>query len=101
MQRETNLKFDLTCDCEDGAQLGDEIQHAKMISKVIKNTEIEKQRVGVRVPEIKNKNWKKIANHLIGECGDKLSYITIPKVDSYKEAAIGIEYGSRFFNKCF
>ncbi len=71
--------FDITMDCEDGAQEGREKEHAKMIVDIQKS-EINKHKMsGVRIHDYSNKHWKEDVDILVPGIGDIVAYITIPK----------------------
>ncbi|EPG67170.1 CoA ester lyase [Leptospira wolffii] len=71
--------FDITMDCEDGAQTGKEKEHAEMIVR-IQNSELNKHNMsGVRIHDYTNAYWKQDVDIIVPGAGNKIAYITIPK----------------------
>ncbi len=71
--------FDITMDCEDGAQEGQEKAHAELIVK-LQNGELNKHNMsGVRIHDYSNKHWQQDVDILVPGAGNRLAYITIPK----------------------
>lgn len=71
--------FDITMDCEDGAQTGKEKEHAEMIVR-IQNSDLNKHKMsGVRIHDYSNAFWKQDVDIIIPGAGEVIAYITIPK----------------------
>ena len=84
--------FDITCDCEDGAASGQEVEHTKMIVRVL-NSEANKYKMaGVRIHDYTHPAWKQDIDILVAGAGHLLSYITIPKCTSLAQASEMISY---------
>lgn len=92
LQQELGAIFDITCDCEDGAQAGKEAEHAEMIARLIASDENKYDRVGVRIHDYKHFHWQKDIDILIPAIGNKLAYITLPKVSKAKHVKKIIKY---------
>jgi citrate lyase subunit beta/citryl-CoA lyase len=84
--------FDLTCDCEDGAQAGGEKEHAEMIVRVLNGPANRRKMAGARIHAPGQAHWKQDLDILVSGAGDLLSHITVPKVTSAKQAAQAIAY---------
>lgn len=84
--------FDITCDCEDGAETGKEIDHAEMIVTMINSDSNKHKMAGVRIHDYSHSDWKQDVDILVPGAGEKLSYITIPKTESYDNTLEMIEY---------
>ncbi|HEY2629570.1 MAG TPA: aldolase/citrate lyase family protein, partial [Usitatibacter sp.] len=84
--------FDITCDCEDGAEAGKEKQHAEMIVEVLSSAKNTFQMAGVRIHDYTHAHWKKDIDILVGGAGKALAYVTIPKSTSLDQAAEMIAY---------
>jgi len=82
LQQELGPCFDITFDCEDGAPLGEEENHAYLVASLINSPENQFGRVGVRVHDPQSPHFTQDIEILISECGNRLAYITIPKVES-------------------
>lgn len=79
LQNQKGGVFDITMDCEDGAQEGREKQHAEMIV-AIQNGALNKHKMsGVRIHDYTNRHWQGDVDILVPGCGNALAYITIPK----------------------
>jgi citrate lyase subunit beta/citryl-CoA lyase len=87
--------FDLTCDCEDGAQAGKEKEHAEMIVRVLNSAANKRKMAGVRVHDPGHALWKQDLDILVSGAGDMLSHITLPKATSAKQVAEAIVYIQR------
>jgi citrate lyase subunit beta/citryl-CoA lyase len=71
--------FDITCDCEDGAETGKEKAHAEMIVRVLTSSLNVHKMAGARIHDYTHPHWKKDIDILVGGAGAVLAYITIPK----------------------
>ncbi|MCB1192149.1 MAG: CoA ester lyase [Leptospiraceae bacterium] len=84
--------FDITMDCEDGAQTGQEKAHIEMIVRVL-NSELNKHKMsGVRIHDYSNQYWKQDVDILIPGAGNIVSYITIPKSTRATQVEEMIQY---------
>ncbi|HNI98324.1 MAG TPA: aldolase/citrate lyase family protein [Leptospiraceae bacterium] len=79
LQNKMGGLFDITMDCEDGAQTGKEKEHAEMIVR-IQNSDLNVHKMsGVRIHDYTNAHWKDDVDVIIPGAGEKIAYITIPK----------------------
>jgi len=92
LQTERGAVFDLTCDCEDGAPVGKEAEHVEMVASVVGSADNRFGRVGVRVHDIDHPAWRNDVDVLLSRAGDRLAYLTLPKVGSARAAEAMIEY---------
>ncbi len=92
LQAEFGDVFDITCDCEDGAPTGEERDHAQMVARLLNDAENAAKRAGVRIHDPSHSAWKQDVDILIGESGESLASMTVPKPLSYDDAAIAVEY---------
>ena len=90
--------FDVTLDCEDGAPVGGEIDHANMVvAGVIKtcvapkivaisankqSDKKSKRRVAVRVHAVDHASFESDIDIVVGKAGAYLSHVMVPKVDT-------------------
>jgi len=79
IQAELGPIFDITCDCEDGAAAGQEIEHAEMIVRVLQSEANQHKMAGVRIHDYTHPAWRQDLNIFIKNIGDIVAYITIPK----------------------
>lgn len=92
IQSSKNLKFDITCDCEDGAPIGGEKQHAVMIATLLKELSSEQNRLGVRIHDPLHASCREDIEILLTESGPNIAYLTIPKPSGYDDAAATVDY---------
>src|SRR6187402_992673 len=79
--------FDVTCDCEDGAQAGQEKEHAAMIVDVLNSKANKHHMAGVRIHDYTHPHWKKDIDIVVGGAGRVLAYVTLPKCTTTAQAA--------------
>jgi citrate lyase subunit beta/citryl-CoA lyase len=84
--------FDITCDCEDGAASGQEVEHAEMIVRVLNSEANVHKMAGARIHDYTHPAWKQDIDILVSGAGKLLSYITIPKCTSLAQASEMIAY---------
>ena len=73
--------FDVTLDCEDGAPVGGEADHAAMVVALVALA-ASKARVAVRVHAVDHPAFESDIATIAGKVGDQLSHIMVPKVES-------------------
>jgi citrate lyase subunit beta/citryl-CoA lyase len=71
--------FDITADCEDGAPVGGEREHAQMIAAVIGSPANRFGRVGIRIHDISHPHWQKDLEIILQAAGARVAYVTLPK----------------------
>jgi citrate lyase subunit beta / citryl-CoA lyase len=77
--------FDVTADCEDGAPVGAEREHAAMVGDLIGSSVNSFNRIGMRIHDPAHANWHTDLEVALPRCGDKIAFITVPKVVSAEE----------------
>ena len=92
LQSELGAIFDITCDCEDGAPAGEELEHAEMVARLLNDPDNAYKRAGVRIHDPSHAAWKQDVDILIGESGAGIAYITVPKATSHNQTAVAVEY---------
>ena len=92
LQESLGPVFDITCDCEDGAASGQEREHAEMIVRVLTSDVNKNKMAGARIHDYTHPAWKLDVDILVPGAGQVLSYITIPKCTSLKQAGEMISY---------
>ncbi|WP_213955510.1 aldolase/citrate lyase family protein [Variovorax sp. dw_954] len=73
--------FDVTLDCEDGAPVGGESEHAALVTELALAA-APGMRVGVRVHPVDHAAFDADVATIAGRAGHKLSHIMVPKVES-------------------
>jgi citrate lyase subunit beta/citryl-CoA lyase len=92
LQEKLGAVFDITCDCEDGAEAGREKAHAEMIVDVMNSATNRFAMAGARIHDYTHPHWKKDVDILVGGAGKVIAYVTIPKCTSVAQAAEMIDY---------
>ncbi len=92
LQDELGPIFDVTCDCEDGAQAGAEKEHAEMVVRVLNSPANKHRMAGVRIHDPTHPAWKQDVDVVVAGAGSVLAYITIPKATSVAQVAEMIIY---------
>ena len=82
LQTELGPVFDITFDCEDGAPVGKEAEHAQLVVDILLSPENQFNRVGVRIHDPSHSCWKSDVATLVGKAGQKIAFVMIPKVES-------------------
>lgn len=92
MQEKLGPVFDITCDCEDGAETGKEVEHAEMIVRMVNSDANKYEMAGTRIHDYSHPDWKQDVDILVPGAGEKLAYITIPKTEAYENTLEMVEY---------
>jgi citrate lyase subunit beta / citryl-CoA lyase len=90
--------FDVTLDCEDGAPVGGEIDHANMVAATVlsacaapksvvtsihqSNDKKPKRRIAARVHAVDHASFESDIETIVGKAGAYLSHVMVPKVDT-------------------
>ena len=91
-QDELGPIFDITCDCEDGAEAGQEQAHAEMIVRIL-NSELNVHKMaGVRVHDYSHPSWRQDVDIIVKGIGNIVSYITIPKSTEARQVKEMVSY---------
>ncbi|MGJ7542719.1 HpcH/HpaI aldolase/citrate lyase family protein [Variovorax sp. LT1R16] len=73
--------FDVTLDCEDGAPVGGEAEHAQLVTELALAS-APAMRVGVRVHPVDHAAFDADIATIAGRAGRRLSHLMVPKVES-------------------
>ncbi|WP_245911621.1 HpcH/HpaI aldolase/citrate lyase family protein [Malikia granosa] len=77
--------FDVTLDCEDGAAVGAEAEHAQLVTELVQGLDFSaaiRPRVGVRVHAVDHPAFEADVAQIVGAVGHRLSHLMVPKVES-------------------
>ncbi|MFN4148489.1 MAG: HpcH/HpaI aldolase/citrate lyase family protein [Rhodocyclaceae bacterium] len=77
--------FDVTADCEDGAPVGHEREHAAMIATLIDSPANHYDRVGARIHPVHHPAWREELEILLARAGGRLAYLVLPKAESVSD----------------
>ena len=91
LQAELGPVFDITFDCEDGAPVGKEAEHAQLVVDILLSPENQFNRVGVRIHDPSHPCWKYDVATLVGKAGQKIAFVMIPKVESAQQTQTVID----------
>jgi citrate lyase subunit beta/citryl-CoA lyase len=78
--------FDVTLDCEDGAPVGGEHEHAALVVALL-SLASDKARVAVRVHPVDHPAFEQDIATIAGKAGGRLCHIMLPKVESPADIA--------------
>ena len=81
MQEFGTCVFDVTLDCEDGAPVGQEAEHARLVVELASGA-AQGARVAARVHAVEHAHFQADMDIIAGGAADKLCHIMIPKVES-------------------
>jgi citrate lyase subunit beta / citryl-CoA lyase len=79
--------FDVTLDCEDGAPVGGEVEHAALVTELALGA-APGLRVGVRVHPVDHPSFGLDVQAIVGKAGARLSHVMVPKVESLRDLEI-------------
>lgn len=85
LQHELGPVFDVTLDCEDGAPVGGEAEHAHLCAELVMSAANRHGRVGARVHPVDHPTFAADLETLIGRAGTRLAYLMVPKVGGFAE----------------
>lgn len=92
LQNEVGGVFDITMDLEDGAPTGEEREHAHMAARMQNSPGNKHNMAGVRIHDYTHDHWKADAEIVVGEAGDRVAYVTIPKCTEASQGDEMIEF---------
>jgi citrate lyase subunit beta/citryl-CoA lyase len=98
LQAELGPVFDVTLDCEDGAPIGGEAEHAQMAAELAMSAANVHGRVGARVHPVDHPAFAADVATLVGKAGARLAYLMVPKVRDFADverACARIDHESR------
>jgi citrate lyase subunit beta/citryl-CoA lyase len=84
LQQALKGSFDITCDLEDGAPVGDEPAYLKAIIEVMRGAP-QNARLGIRLHHTSHTHFQSELETVVDQIGDRVAYITIPKARSAEE----------------
>jgi citrate lyase subunit beta/citryl-CoA lyase len=92
LQGEYGPVFDITCDCEDGAASGQEREHAAMVARMINSDRNRFGKAGARIHDPAHPAWRQDVDVIVGEAGNRVAFITVPKATNVDQVAGVIAY---------
>nr|WP_200947137.1 aldolase/citrate lyase family protein [Rhizobacter sp. Root404] len=85
LQAEMGPVFDVTLDCEDGAPVGGEAEHARMAAELVMSSANAFGRVGARVHPVDHPSFADDVATLVARAGTRLAYLMVPKPRDARE----------------
>jgi len=79
LQAELGPVFDITLDAEDGAPVGGELDHIRLICELVMSTANLHGRVGARVLPVAHPLFEEMLDALVSGAGERLAYVMCPK----------------------
>jgi citrate lyase subunit beta/citryl-CoA lyase len=91
LQAQLGPVFDITLDCEDGAEVGREAAHAELVASLV-GSERDREsaqlgRVGIRIHDFRHPHWRDDVRIILRAAARAPAYITLPKIRSVADAA--------------
>ena len=85
MQQEFGVcVFDVTLDCEDGAPVGGEVEHAQLVAELVQSADAN-ARVAVRVHPVDHPSFHTDIDEIVATVGQRLCHVMLPKVESLSD----------------
>ena len=81
--------FDVTLDCEDGAPVGGETEHAALVAEMALGA-AEGARVGARVHPVTHPAFDADVATIVGRAAGRLDYLMVPKVESVSNVVAAV-----------
>lgn len=81
LQAELGPVFDVTLDCEDGAPVGGESEHAHLVAEMAMSSRNVHGRCGVRVHPPGDPSFASDVAIVVGTAASRLAYVMLPKVE--------------------
>jgi citrate lyase subunit beta/citryl-CoA lyase len=82
--------FDVTLDCEDGAPVGGEADHAALVTELVLAADA-KARVAVRVHAVDHPSFQSDMATIAGKAAKRLTHIMVPKVESVADVDLAVQ----------
>ena len=79
LQAELGPVFDVTLDCEDGAPVGGEAEHAHLVAEMLMSDANRHGRAGARVHPVDHPAFAQDVATLVSRAGTRLAYLMLPK----------------------
>lgn len=92
LQQELGPLFDITFDCEDGAQPGSELAHAQLIGNLINSEENQFCRIGARVHDASNPHFVADVSTICHLAAQKLAYLVLPKAEDLAQVERAVHF---------
>ena len=81
--------FDVTLDCEDGAPVGGETEHAHLVREIALSASND-ARVAVRVHPVDHPSFTQDVSLIVAQCHERLKHVMVPKVESLADVELAV-----------
>jgi citrate lyase subunit beta/citryl-CoA lyase len=95
LQQELGPLFDITFDCEDGAEAGREAEHAQLVASLINDEGNRFNRIGARLHDLGHPHFEQDVATIVGGAAHKLAYVVLPKANSAAEVRQALDIINR------
>ena len=83
--------FDVTLDCEDGAPVGGEIEHAHLVKEIALSAP-QNARIAVRVHAVDHPSFVEDVALILTHCHANLKHVMVPKVESVQDVETAVKF---------
>jgi citrate lyase subunit beta/citryl-CoA lyase len=81
LQGELGPVFDVTLDCEDGAPIGGEAEHAHLVTELLLSAQNRFGRVGARLHPVRHPAFATDVAVIVAKATARLAYLMLPKIE--------------------
>lgn len=92
LQGEMGPVFDITLDCEDGAPIGGEKEHAQMVAELVCGKLNLHGRIGARIHPVDHPSFADDVETLVSRAGDRLAYLMLPKAQGLADVQRAVQH---------
>lgn len=82
--------FDVTADCEDGAPVGAEREHAALIGEIAASPANACGRLGLRIHDLASPHWQADLVAVLGRAPGRIAYVVLPKLRATAEIELAL-----------
>lgn len=95
IQNQLGGAFEITCDLEDGATVGDETALRRRFCEIISSSLNVHRRIGIRIHDFDSLHFQTDLSEVMRSVGPLLSHVTVPKITGYSQARAVVDAISR------
>jgi citrate lyase subunit beta/citryl-CoA lyase len=95
LQQELGPLFDITFDCEDGAEAGREAEHAQLVATLLNSDDNKFKRIGARLHDLSHPHFEQDVATIVGQAAQQLAYVVLPKPNGIDDVRAALEIINR------
>jgi citrate lyase subunit beta/citryl-CoA lyase len=95
LQQELGPVFDITFDCEDGAEAGNERAHAELVATLLAGDDNRYKRIGARVHDVGSPFFEQDVEIIVGGAAQQLAYVVLPKPNGLQDVLRAQQFVAR------